>query len=221
MVPLMKTHTLHVSRFVVAAITAGWTATAFTADLHRDAAAAPPSQWTIGHANQLARVAVPARSRAPLTITSPSFKDGGDIPRENTQYGANIFPGLGWSKGPEGTKSYVVIVQGDATSGSTTSIHLTLFNVPAGVTELAAGMATTPGGATYGPNVHGLNQPYTGPHPHTGARQRYHLQVFALDTTLGSDPHVSFEDLESAMIGHVLASGELVGVAAGEPATSR
>jgi para-nitrobenzyl esterase len=221
MVPRMKTYALHVSRFAVAAITTGWTATAFTADLHRDAAAAPPSQWATGHSNQLARVAVQARSRVPLTITSPAFKDGGDIPRENTQYGANIFPGLGWSKGPEGTKSYVVIVQGDAISGSTTSIHLTLFNVPASVTKLGAGMTTVPSGAAYGPNVHGLNQPYVGPHPHTGARQRYHLQVFALDTTLGSDPPLSLEGLESAMIQHVLASGELVGVAAGEPGTSR
>jgi para-nitrobenzyl esterase len=115
----------------------------------------------------------------------------------------------------------VVIVQGDAISGSTTSIHLTLFNVPASVTKLGAGMTTAPSGATYGPNVHGLNQPYAGPHPHTGAQQRYHLQVFALDTTLGSAPPVSLEALESAMLGHVLASGELVGVAAGEPGTPR
>jgi 6-phosphogluconolactonase len=175
------------------------------------------SEWAVGHANQLARVAVPPRSQLPLTVTSPSFKDGGDIPRRNTQYGGNIFPGLGWSKGPEETKSYVVIVQGDPVTGSTTSIHLTLFNVPANVTQLDAGMTNTPNGATYGPNVHGLNQPYAGPHPHTAARQRYHLQVFALDTTLDSDPHLAFAALESAMTGHVLASGELVGVAAGDP----
>ena len=218
MVPPMKTYALHVSRFTVAAITTGWAATAFTSNLHRDAAAEPPSEWATGHANQLARVAVPARSRAPFTITSPSFKDGGDIPRENTQYGANIFPGLGWSKGPEGTKSYVVIVQGDATSGGTTSVHLTLFNVPASVSKLGVGMATAPSGATYGPNVHGLNQPYAGPHPHTGARQRYHLQVFALDTTLDFSPRSSFATLESAMTGHVLASGDLTGLAAGNPA---
>ena len=182
--------------------------------------AAEPVEWTVGHASQLARAAIPARSHRPLVVTSPSFKDGGDIPRENTQYGENLFPGLGWSKGPKGTQSYVVVVQGDPVSGSMTSIHLTLFNVPATVTQLEAGMTNTPNGATYGPNVHGLNQPYAGPHPHTTARQRYHLQVFALDTTLNSDPHLGFTALESAMTGHVLASGELVGVAAGDPAAA-
>jgi para-nitrobenzyl esterase len=107
-------------------------------------------------------------------------------------------------------------MQGDPAAGSTTSIHLTLFNVPAGVTRLDAGMSAPPVGAIYGPNVHGLNQPYAGPHPHTAATQRYHLQVFALDTALGADSHLSFEALESDMTGHVLASGEIVGLAAGD-----
>jgi len=172
------------------------------------------SDWAIGHADKLALLAIPARSGARLTVTSPAFKDGGNIPLENTQYGANAFPGLRWSKGPKGTKSYLVIVQGDPAAGSATSIHLSLFNVPANVTKLEAGMANPPGGASYGPNVHGLSQPYAGPHPHTAAKQRYHLQVFALDTVVGSDPHLSFDALESAMTGHVLASGELVGLAA-------
>ena len=222
------------TRLAVAAIVSGWTATSYAAapvpfisaalishaDVTRGAEgaqAAPTAGWTIGHANQLARVAVPARSSVSLTVISPAFKDGGNIPLVNTQYGANIFPGLGWSKGPKGTKSYVVIIQGDPATGSSTSIHLTLFNVPASVTRLGAGMVNTPGGALYGPNVHGLNQPYAGPHPHTGAKQRYHLQVFALDTTLGPDPSLTFEGLEAAMTGHVLASGELLGVAAGDP----
>ena len=199
-----------VARAVIAAMTAGWTAAAAIA-------ADPDPQWAIGHVEQLARAAVPARSSVPLAVTSPAFQDGGDIPRENTQYGANLFPGLRWSKGPSGTQSYVVIMQGDPVTGSTTSIHLTLFNVPASLTQLDAGMTTAPSGTTYGPNVHGLNQPYAGPHPHTAARQRYHLQVFALDTPLDSNPRLSFAALESAMTGHVLASGDLVGLAAGDP----
>lgn len=191
-------------------ILTGWTATASAAD--------PDPQWAIGHVEQLARAAVPARSSVPLAVTSPAFQDGGDIPRDNTQFGANRFPGLRWSKGPSGTRSYVVIIQGDPVTGTTTSIHLTLFNVPANLTQLEPGMTTAPSGATFGPNVHGLNQPYAGPHPHTAAGQRYHLQVFALDTTLNSDPQLSFAALESTMSGHVLASGDLTGLAAGNPA---
>ena len=202
----MKTYASQITLYVFAAITAAAAARGEPT---------PSAEFAIGHAPQLARVAVPARSHVPLTVTSPAFKDGGDIPQENTQYGANVFPGLSWSRGPNGTRSYVVIVQGDPVTGNMTSIHLTLLNVPASMTKLGTGMANTPSGAIYGPNVHGLNQRYAGPHPHTGATQRYHLQVFALDTTLVSEPNQGFEALESAMTGHVLASGELVGVAAG------
>jgi para-nitrobenzyl esterase len=109
-----------------------------------------------------------------------------------------------------------VIIQGESLKGisTSTSIHLTLFNVPSHVTRLDAGMTTPPSGSTYGPNVHGLNQPYAGPHTHTSAKQRYHFQVFALDTVIESDRTLSFEAVESALRGHVLASGELVGLAA-------
>ena len=179
-------------------------------------ASTPTSDWATGHATQLARAAVPAKSPTALKVTSPAFKDGGKIPLENTQYGANLFPGLTWNKGPHGTKSYVVVVQGDPVAGSATSIHLTLFNIPSNTTKLSAMMKDTPKGATYGPNVHGLNQAYAGPHPHTGAQQSYHLQVFALDTTLEANSKLDFPALESGMKDHVLASGELVGVAAGD-----
>lgn len=175
--------------------------------------AEPPP--TMGHTDELALVAAPSKASARLTVNSPSFKDADNIPLENTQYGRNVFPGLIWTAGPKGTLSYVVIIQGESLKGSSSSIHLTLFNVPSHVTKLDAGMTTPPSGSTYGPNVHGLNQPYAGPHTHTSAKQRYHFQVFALDTVIESDRTLSFEAVESAVRGHVLASGELVGLAAG------
>ena len=52
---------------------------------------------------------MPAKAR--LTVTTPALKDGGDIPFENTQYRSNTFPGLSLSKGPAGTRSYVLIMQ--------------------------------------------------------------------------------------------------------------
>jgi len=182
------------------------------------AAATPP---TIGHADKLVLTLIPPRTGARLTVTSPSFKNGSDIPFENTQYRGNIFPGVVWTKGPEGARSYVVIMQGylggvnEKVSG--TSIHFTLINVPANVTRLDAGMTKPPEGSLYGVNVHGENQPYAGPHTHGFTKHEYHLQVFALDTVLPSDPKMSFEALESGMTGHVLASGEIVGLAAMDP----
>ena len=180
--------------------------------------AQPP---TLGHAAKLVLSEIPAKNGGRLDVTSPAFQNGADIPFENTQYRGNIFPGLAWSKGPAGTKSYVVIMQGNLAGAgekvSGTSIHFTLINVPADVTKLDAGLAKPPEGSLYGVNVHGENQPYAGPHTHGFTKHDYHLQVFALDSALLNDPKMAFDALESAMTGHVLASGEVVGLAAMDP----
>jgi para-nitrobenzyl esterase len=112
-----------------------------------------------------------------------------------------------------------VIVQGESLShsGAATSIHLTLFNLPASVITLKPGMTAPPAGAAYGENIHGVNQPYAGPHTHTAAKSGYHYQVFALDTVLQLDAAVTFNAMMHAMTGHVLASGDLIGVSARDP----
>ena len=172
-----------------------------------------------GHAKELMVKALPPRTAAKLAVTSPAFQDGANIPYENTQYRGNIFPGLKWTKGPKGTESYVVVVQGESLrgAGGETSIHLTLFNIPAAVTTLQVGMTDAPAGATYGPNVHGRNAPYAGPHTHTPAPNGYHYQVLAVDTVLALDKSATLDQIAEAMTGHVLASGDLVGVSAKDP----
>ena len=176
------------------------------------APAAEPSAPRVdfGHTAKLALALLQPRTAAALHVTSPSFKQDGEIPNDNTQYGKNIFPGLAWNAGPAGTRSYVVFIQGDSYDGGPTTIQFTLFNVPAAVTRLAVGMENPPAGSVYGPNVHGANKPYAGPHTHTGDRHGYHIEVFALDTALQVPPTASFDTLMAAMTGHVLASGELV-----------
>ena len=178
----------------------------------------PPA---IGHSETLLLGAAPAPRGAALRVTSPSFADRGDIPVDNTQYGTNRFPGLAWTAGPAGTRSYMVAMQGTVgetvASGGGTSIHFTLVNVPAGVTSLPAGLTTPPAGAIYGLNVHGVGQPYMGPHTHNATKHEYHLQVFALDTLLPADPAMDYAAIAAAMRGHVLASGEVVGLAAMPP----
>ncbi|TCM15390.1 para-nitrobenzyl esterase [Novosphingobium sp. PhB165] len=182
------------------------------------AASSQPMPTSIGHDRQLLIAALPAKNKAHgLTVTSPAFPAGGDIPLASTQYGDNRFPGLAWSKGPAATRSYVVVVQGmlaaDGAPEAGTSIHLVLYNLPAGTTALPAGMTEAPGGAAFGPNVHGAGAAYAGPHTHDAARHAYHVQVFALDTVLSGDLGGNFDALKQAMTGHVLASGELVGFA--------
>ena len=188
------------------------------------AAAAVPQtvpQWlfAIGHAKALAVDLVSPASQPPLTVTSPAFRDQGAIPCRSTQYCGNVFPGLAWSAGPAGTRSYVVIMQGPG-EGTRISLHLIVFNISAGVRRLPTGMTTPPTGAGLGPNVHGLHHTYAGPHPHDGGRNEYHLQVFALNAYLHVSRSVTFERLIAAMKGHVLADGQLVGFAV-KPSSQR
>jgi para-nitrobenzyl esterase len=151
-----------------------------------------------------------------LAVSTPAWTDGGDIPFENTQYRSNTFPGLEWTHGPSNTKSYAVIMQD--TGGSRNGmpiLHWTLYNIPAGVTKLAAGMAPdgNPPGSSYGP---GLKGPYAGPRTPAGPKHPYHLQVFALDTTV-STPTPDYDSLVNQMKGHILADGEVVGMGSQDP----
>ena len=191
----------------VAAVILGWAVTSASA-------ADAPSPG----AAQLALATVPAKSAARLKVESPAFKDGADIPFENTQYRGNIFPGLSWSHGPSRTQSYVVIMQDpDSLSSDMPILHWTLFNIPKSVTKLDAAMTEPPAGSSYGPNIRGPNHAYLGPHTPPGPKHHYHLQLFALDTTLAANAGDSYAALTQAMQGHVLAEGELVGLAQADP----
>lgn len=178
-------------------------------------AQAPPPETEAG-LQYLALTAAPAKGGAKLTVTSPAFQNMADIPFENTQYRTNTFPGLKWTAGPAGTKSYAVIMQDtDAVIRGSAILHWTMFNITG--TSLDAGMTAPPAGSTFGPNIRGANQPYMGPRTPAGPKHRYHLQVFALDTTLAPEAGANLDALLAAMKDHVLASGELIGLGVVDP----
>lgn len=172
----------------------------------------PPADTEVG-APKLALVNLPAKGNAKLTVSSPAFKAGGDIPFENTQYRGNVFPGLSWTAGPAGTRSYAVIMQdADAMRAGMPILHWTIVNIPATLTKLDSGMTDAPAGAHHGPNIRGPNQPYMGPRTPAGPKHRYHFQVFALDIALPDEARTTYDALVAAMKGHVLASGEVIGL---------
>lgn len=157
--------------------------------------------------------AIPPKTAVKLVVTSPSFADGGDIPFENTQYRSNIFPGLAWSAGPAGTRSYVTLLQdGDSIYRGEVVMQWSAYNVPADLTSLPVGMIDPPAGASKGPNSREPSGGYLGPRTPPGPKRRYHLQVFALDTMLPADPSLTIAQLRTAMTGHVLASGAMTGL---------
>ena len=176
------------------------------------AQAAPPKDPEVG-LPQLALTNAPAKGNATLTVSTPAFKNMGDIPLENTQYQGNKFPGLEWTAGPAETKTYVVIMQDtDALRNGAPILHWSMADIPASMTKLPAGMTDAPSGTMYGPNVRGTMQPYMGPRTPAGPKHRYHIQVFALDTSVGNEAMQSYDALLGALKGHVLASGEVIGL---------
>lgn len=159
-------------------------------------------------------------AKAKLTVTTPAFASGAQIPFENTQYRTNTFPGLTWTAGPKGTKTYAIIMQDSSLLlRGAPILHWTMFNIPSGVTSLPAGMTpeAKPPGSAYGPNYLGAAKPYTGPRTPPGPGDDYHFEVFALDTTVPDTAGSSYQALTEAMAGHVLASGEVVGHGIADP----
>ena len=176
-----------------------------------------PPETQVG-ASLLAIANLPPSLPGALRVTSPAFKANGDIPFENTGYRGSTFPGLAWTAGPANTKSYVVIMQdGDALSRGTPILHWTMLNIPQTVTHLDPGMTAPPKGAQNGPNIRGPEHVYMGPHTPRGPKHRYHFQVFAIDASIPAGATSSYEGLVGAMKGHVLASGELIGLGQAPP----
>ncbi len=200
--------------FAAAALTAvlatGALAPVASAQVHRSNPGDPDAKTAID--------LMPAKAK--LTVTTPAFKEGEQIPFENTQYRTNTFPGLSWTKGPKATKSYVLIMQDNTLIlRGAPILHWTLFNIPASVTKLEAGMKPdgNPPGSSYGPNYTGVSKPYTGPRTPPGPGDNYHFEIFAIDTTIPDEGKSDYAAITKAMEGHVLASGEVVGHGIADP----
>ena len=153
---------------------------------------------------------------AALTVSSKAFGDGGAIPARYGAEGENISPPLSWSGAPEGTKSFVVMMEDPAVPMDPPFVHWSLYNLPADRTELreaVPGGPTVPGmkGVLQGPNDYGSLGYYGMRPPEGDPAHPYHFQVFALDRMLDLPFGASRAELLAALEGHVLATGEVVG----------
>lgn len=147
-----------------------------------------------------------------LSLTSPAFRQGEEIPVQYTCDGQNVSPPLEWSQSPAGTESFALIVDDpDAPGGVFT--HWVLFNLPGDsyqLPEAVQGQAQLPGGALEGKNNFGKIG-YGGPCPPPGSPHRYRFTLYALDQSLDLKAGASKQQLLDAMVGHILAQGQLTG----------
>lgn len=157
-----------------------------------------------------------ARDAGTIDVTSSAFNDGESVPDEHAADGQNVSPPLNWAEGPQGTRSYVLMMEDPDVSQDPPYVHWIVYNVPANVTHLAEGVPGTPKlvqpqGVKQGLNEHGSigyfgMKPPVGDPPH-----HYHFQIFALDTELDLPHSATRAEVLRAMEGHVLAAGEVVG----------
>jgi Raf kinase inhibitor-like YbhB/YbcL family protein len=146
-----------------------------------------------------------------ITLSSSAFTEGAMIPPKYTCDAENISPDLKWSGVPQEAKSLALICDDpDAPVG--TWVHWVLFNLPAGVNALQAGIppeAVLKNGARHGKNDFRMLG-YGGPCP-PGGTHRYFFKIYALDTLLSLESGSTKAQLLAAMKDHILAEGQMMG----------
>ena len=146
-----------------------------------------------------------------LTLSSPAFAHGADIPSQFTCDGLDTPPPLAWSGVPDQAASLALIVDDpdapDPAAPKTTWVHWVLYNLPPGSAALHAG--ELPSGAQQGLNDW-KQAGYRGPCPPVG-RHRYYFKLYALDIQLPAVKRATKAQIEAAMQGHILTEAQLLG----------
>ena len=157
-----------------------------------------------------------------LSVTSPSFPDGGEIPMKHGGRGENKSPAFEfhWSNGPTPAEapatlqSYAVIfhdIENASMRGPTDTLHWAAFNIPGTAKGLPEGLAggDLPDGTRNGP---GLGRgSYFGPGAGPGPFHHYVFEFYALDTKLDLPATATRDELLKAMEGHVVGKAAYVG----------
>ncbi len=141
-----------------------------------------------------------------FTISSPAFANDAAIPERYTCDGENISPPLTISGVPEKAKSLVLIMDDpDAPNGTWT--HWVLWDIPPATGEIAEGKV--PECAVEGITSSG-KPGYSGPCPPSGSH-RYFFTMYALDELLRFNNQTKREELEKAMVGHLVGQEHFFG----------
>lgn len=150
-----------------------------------------------------------------FTVTSTDVTDGQPLSNQHVfndfgMTGDNVSPQLSWTGAPEQTQSYVVTCFDPDAPVVSGFWHWVAVDIPADVTELAAGAGASddslPGGAFHVRNDYGAAA-YGGSAPPQGDRaHRYYFVVHAVDVPkLGVDNTVTPAVVGFNLVFHTLA----------------
>ncbi len=148
---------------------------------------------------------LPGEAEMSIQITSSAFMEGDSIPSLYTCDDKNVSPPLTWTNVPSNTVNLALIMDDPDARG--TWVHWVLYNLNPDLTGLDQGKA--------GGGIEGINDfkefGYGGPCPPRGSTHRYFIKLYALDAVLELKAGATKAQLESAMHGHILAQGQLMG----------
>jgi hypothetical protein len=152
--------------------------------------------------------AVAAKKAPKLTLTSPAFPDGAEIPDGFTCTGASASPTLQWKNVPRKTVQLALIVQ-DPDAPGRTFVHWVIWGLDPKAGQIIED--TVPGGAVQGVNSLGKTG-YLGPCPPPGSDpHHYQFTLYALSQGPQVEAGATAAALRAAIKGHVLAKARLVG----------
>ena len=148
-----------------------------------------------------------------LTVTSPAFADGGEIPKRYAGTGEELSPPLSIEGLPPDAVSIAVIMDDIDAPVIGTVYHWVLWNIPP-MTEIPEDVPREKELPSLGSACQGRNTlfriGYMGPNPPSGSH-RYRIHVYALDTMLDLAPGAGRRKLTKAMEGHIIGYGVLGG----------
>jgi Raf kinase inhibitor-like YbhB/YbcL family protein len=157
-----------------------------------------------------------------LQLTSPAFKEGGTLSDDTVLngldcHGRNVSPPLEWRNAPEGTKSYVLVLDDYEARGGDGFVHWAIYNIPATATHLAPNAgASEPDLAGGGRHAYSdfLRRRYDGPCPPEGPPHKYRFTVYAVDIPSIDDAGtpMTWRKLRFIIKGHVLGQASLTGL---------
>jgi Raf kinase inhibitor-like YbhB/YbcL family protein len=153
----------------------------------------------------LAAITAAGQQSSNMTITSPAFANGGNIPSKYTCDGADVNPPLQFHGVPATAKGLVLIVD-DPDAPGRTFTHWFVWNIDPKQTSIAEG-ARFP---NQGVNDFGRTG-YGGPCPPPSGSHRYFFRLYALDRQIELPSGSKRSRLETEMKGHIVAQAELMG----------
>jgi hypothetical protein len=145
-------------------------------------------------------------NRTPLRMSTDAFRNNRALPVAYTCDGASAAPRLSWTRAPERTQSLAFIVfDPDAPGGQFT--HWLVTDISPDTQAIVPG-GDVPYGARVERNSSGSDN-WIAPCPTGAGDHHYIFRVYALDIPLR---HVDKDNFMSAIQGHILAEGEMVGM---------